>query len=343
MSIKILSRIRNRFNPVRSYGNGRLTIPSLIFILYTLLTSVNTSHANGDTIDWSILSASDTLVVFFNEVRVGMLYSKTSIDSSNRVIKLSTKLSISPDIEVVESFSGVEMNEMRKFDFTGNPVSAFQEMKSQSGTAIWKLEKKEMGKLQLTITAGGMTNSTHVEKISDNLKTGYAILEGIHKKELSVGQEWKDTLFELTAAKNIIFTIKCIAVPDKNNANYIFLWHNDLTGIDIRNEIDTKGRLVLQDVPPIFVARRYSADNKMDSDSTQPKAKVDYLYELVNIPIDRAQKSNETIALCLKSGTKIHKSVMRFYEYRNNKYVVKKLEENSIKFIVKKQAKFILL
>lgn len=327
MSIKILSRIRNRFNPVRSYGNGRLTITSLIFISYIILTSFSISHVTGNTIDWSILSASDTLVVFFNEVRVGMLYSKTSIDSSNRVIKLSTKLSISPDIEVVESFSGVEMNEIRKFDFNGSPVSAFQEMKSQSGTARWKLEKKETGKWQITVTAGGMTNSKQVKEISGNLKTDYAILEGIYKKELSVGQEWKDTLFELTAAINMIYTIKCIAVPDKNNANYALLWHNDLTGIDIRHEIDAKGRVVLQEVPPIFIARRYSADNKMDSDSTQPKAKVDYLYELVNIPIDRAQKSNETIALCLKSGTKIHKSVMRFYEYRNNKYVVKKLNK----------------
>lgn len=328
MSIKILSRIRNRFNPVRSYSNGRLTIPPLVFVLYILLASVNTSLINGNIIDWSILSSDDTLTLYLKDVRVGMLYSNISIDSLNRVIKMSVNVNISSDIsDVSGSFSGVNIYEMRKYDFNGQQISALQRMNSPSGTALWKLDKKDSDKWQLTVSAGGMENVTFISDVGGNLKATYLMQKGIDDRNIKVGQEWKDTLLELTSAKNMIITTKCTAVPDKENPNYVFISHDGLTGMETKQEMDINGRVVLEEVPPIFVAKRYSADDKGDSGKAQPKTKIDYLYELVNIPIDRAQKSNETIALTIKQGTKLHGSVMRFYDFKDNKYVIKKLNK----------------
>ena len=301
--------------------------PLFVLIPFFLLIIIPLS-VTGRDIDWSILSSDDTLVVFIKDTRAGMLYSKMKVDEAKKTLTSFSSTTISADAVAAGNFGGMEIGETRVYDFNGNLVSAFQDLKSQSGVASWKLEKQEKGKWQLAVIAGGMTTTKQLKGIVGNLKTDYVIMKGIRDKKISVGQEWIDTLFELTAAKNMVFSIKCIAVPDKENKNYVFRNHNDMTGFDIRQEVDSDGRVVLQEVPPIFIAKRYSPDDeKEEAGKTKKKADVDFLYELINVPVDRAQKSNESIALTLKQGIKIHPSVMKFYEFRNNKYSIKKLNK----------------
>lgn len=323
MQTKTKSRVYNLIHNSRSRNQNNL----LLFIIPFFLSVIIPSPVTGKDIDWSILSSDDTLVVFIMDTRVGMLYSKVKVDSVNKTIIVSQSITISADAVAAGNFGGMEMDETRVYDLNGFLISASQKLKSQSGVASWELAKKEKDIWQLTITAGGMANSRTIDKVSGNLNTSYTIQEGINKRNISTGQEWKDTLFELTSAKNMIITAKCTAVPDKKNINYVFISHNDLVNMDERHEVDASGRIVLQEVPPIFVAKRYGADDKKESGKDKKKAKVDYLYELFRIPIDRAQKNNETIALTVKPGAKIHKSVMRFYDYRDNKYLLKNLNK----------------
>jgi len=320
-------RIMIRFYNLRSLFFGWLYTNQPFFAVPIFLYLVIPSVVTGRDSEWSVLSSDDTLAVYITDTRVGMLYSKMKVDNAKKTIASTQNTGISADAVAAGNFGGMEIGETRVYDFSGNLVSAIQSLRSQSGVATWKLEKNEKGKWQHTVIAGGMTNTRLVEGIVDNLKTDYAIMQGVREKKLSVGQEWTDTLFELTAVKNMVFTIECIAVPDTNNHHYAFRSHNDMTGFDIRHEIDTGGRMVLQEVPPIFIAKRISADDREEKGEAKKKTDVDYLYELINIPMDRAQKRSETIALTLKPGTKIHESVMRFYDYRDNKYVIKNLNE----------------
>ena len=134
----------------------------------------NTPNINENIVDWSILSADDTLSVFLKDVHVGILYSKTSIDSLNSSIKISVRLSISGEASnVTGSFTGVDMDEIRVFDFNGNQIRALQRMKSPSGTALWELDRKKSNKWELLVTVGGIKNTRMVENVGGNLKSSY--------------------------------------------------------------------------------------------------------------------------------------------------------------------------
>ena len=328
MNIRNLSTKLNLRNPAQSFLRPPSTIPTLIFILSTLFQILfNVKQVIGKTVDWSILSSCDTLEVFMKDVPVGRLYSEISIDSSNRIIKVSEKLTISSDASMAGGFTGVAMDEIREFDFNGDQISASQKMKSPGGTALWELKRNKTAQWELTVTVGGMENTRRVENVGGNLNSSYQIQNGINEKNLVAGQEWSDTLFELTAAKNMIITTKCTGIPGKKNPYYDFISHDDLSGMDTRQEMDSYGRIVIQEVPPVFVAKKYVAADKKRENENQKQKKSENLYELVYVPADREQKNNETIALTLKSGVQIPESVRRFYDYKDNKYILKELNK----------------
>lgn len=281
----------------------------------------------GNPIDWSLLTADDTLKLFLKDKCIGMLYYKTCIDSSTKIIQIRSHVIIASDAGISGTLPSMDMDEVRKYDFNGNLIQAIQKLESPSGKSIWRLEKNESDGWALTVSAGGVENSHAINKINGNLKTTYAIQYAVCNGEVTVGEEWQDTVFDLTSATHIIVTTKCVKIPDMKNPNYLFVNHDNFIGREERWEVDTEGRTVLQEVQPFFTAKRYSKGSDKGETLQKETIGLEGIAELFKISVERSQKDNETIAVTLKSGAKIHKSVQRFYTYENGRYILKCLQD----------------
>jgi hypothetical protein len=150
-----------------------------LLLIFLLIFSFSVSLLYGKEVDWSILTADDTLTLFFKGRHVGNLYSKTIIDSSKKIIEVSMRLIISADAEGAGNFSGMDVEEIYTYDFYGMLVCALQELKSQSGLTTWYLERDKSEKWSLTVTAGGIKNTRTVGNVKGNLAVTYTIHNAI--------------------------------------------------------------------------------------------------------------------------------------------------------------------
>lgn len=280
----------------------------------------------GKERDWSLLQTNDTLALFLKNTRVGTLYYTTTVNDKKRCITVYSHVAISPGTGVPGNVSSMELLEIREHDFNGEQTRAFQELKSPSGTSTWELFT-DKGKWILSVSAGGIKRSLPVANVTGNLSVAYEIQSAIVNKTAAVGDEWQDTVYDLTAATHRVTTIKCTAVPGNNNPYYVFNNHDSMLGMDERWEVDTKGKTVLQEVPPIFVAKRVAGEDAGRQTTSSTPLSFETLAELFKVSVDRAQKGNETIAITLSTEARLHKSTHRFYEQKDNVYVLKNLQE----------------
>jgi len=270
-------------------------------------------------IDWSILSADDTLVLYFKDTRVGALYNKQVVDNVKRVITAHLRVEISAGSEAAAGFSSMDLEETRIYDFNGNMVSASQRLKSATGDALWKIVNEKPGKWLYTVSVAGEEKKEYLPHAGGNLHSSYSMQRSILDRSVKPGDEWCDTLFELTAASNYQARMRCVAIPDTHNPNYVFINRDNLVNREERYEIDTCGRLMIKEDQQIFIAKRYAAQDKQFN----KQENTGNLSALFVIPKERGRKSSETIAVTLQAGATMHESVRRFYLYANGRYMQK--------------------
>ncbi len=295
----------------------------LLYILFLCVNSIVAGSISDKTVDWSLLESNDTLVLYFKEKRAGMVYYNTQIDSSEKIIHVRSCVNVAPCEGIADAFSSMNISEIRDYDFNGKLISAVKKLRSAGGESVWKLKKNESGKWILTVVAGGLENSRAVDNVHSTIETSYEINSAIKKGNITVGKEWQQTDFELTEANHHNVTIKCIAVPGIKNENYVFVNRDNIINRDERWEIDTNGNIVFQEVPPFFTAKRYFKGNVEKENEEKSFIDLEEIANLFKISAEHPKKNNETIALSLEPGAKIHKSVMRFYICKDNKYILK--------------------
>lgn len=303
-------------------GSDKLRFP--LIYLFTFLSII--SSICGEKIDWSLLACDDSLVLYFKDMPMGMLYNLTTVDTIKKIITKKSRVEINPDPGALISISSTEMEEICYYDFNGNQVGGRQTLDSQTGKSTWDLKKNE-GIWTLTVSASGIPKKTEIKEIKGSLKTVYAIFSGIKMENIVSGQVWHDTVFDFTSAKNMDIKITCDGMPDNTSSNYVFTNHIDLIGIDERWEVNPSGRVVLQQVATIFTAKK--VPNQMRNKKYMPhkKGKKISVSSLFNIPIKEKQMWGERVALTIKNKSTLPKSATTFYTIQKDKYVLNNLPE----------------
>lgn len=273
--------------------------------VYALFMCCGISWAGG-YVDWSAISVRDTLVLYLKGRRAGRLVHTIVPDSASRRIRVDNLINMSsgePDV--------MSLSESREYDWRGRLIGARQSLHSPSGISAWTLSGRGRG-WDLAVSAGGIEQSQRVTGIVENLRACYEIHSAIRAGTVRKGQQWRDTTFDLTTGKNITITTQCVGLPDSASPFYDFVNHDDLIGRDEKWRVDTLGRTLLQEVAPLFVARR-GGHAEPDTGAAQGITTFAELSELFRVPAERGPRAGEMIRVRLRDGARMHESVGRFY------------------------------
>lgn len=209
--------------------------------------------------DWAILDQLDTLYLFAQNQCAGIVISSTKADYIHKRISTYLNYSIDPAI------SGMELIERRKYDFKGNLLNVKQTLRSASGTTRWSLDKTDSQQWSCKTTTGGKSEIVIVEGIKDNIISEYNITRLIKNNSMKKGTSFIDTIFDVMTRENYVLKTTCTKIPDKKNIYYEFEINDNKMNSSERWVVDSLGRTIEQDVPPMFVAKREKC-NSADSD-----------------------------------------------------------------------------
>jgi hypothetical protein len=273
-------------------------------------------------VDWTILESNDTLDLFMNGQAAGTLAQSTVVDDDSATVRIERRIVVGTGDTgaAAGSVPGMELTEKRSYGFDGMLREARQEIKSASGSSIWRLIHAEKSGWNLMVTAGGVPRSVPVEKITENLLATRSVLHGIRNRTIKVGAVFFDTAFDLTSAQTVSTAIRCVETPlKKNNFTWRFSCRNSVLDRDEAWQLDTSGATLYQEMFP-FVTRK-----KVPSSAAANKQAPFTLLSLIEalaVPAKRPAGAHEIIALSFDGPMKPDSSVMRFYRSKNQSWLL---------------------
>lgn len=274
--------------------------------------------------DWSILESRDTLAVLVGKRVVGQVVSATSVDSETMRITEHSSMAIEPP-ETITGFGAMSIEERRQYGADGYLWEADQKLTSPSGVSRWRLHKESGTGWQLSVTTGGVSRTRKVEGVSDNLFGTYAIAQGMKENTLQPGDSWPDTVFELTSATNMPVTTTCVSTP-ADSGYWVFTVENHAIGRSHRQVVDSAGRLVYEEIPPLFEAYRM---DRIPNGEGVVAGKIDFS-DFSRIHVGRKPRRNERVFIKVQSPASLPESVRDFYERSGEGWVLKPQENRCL-------------
>jgi transglutaminase-like putative cysteine protease len=114
---------------------------------------------------------------------------------------------------------------------------------------------------------------------------------------------------------------ECIATPEEaEGGRWVFVNRDDLMGREERLELDREGRIVVQEIPPLFVARRRVAGKRQ-------RVTHGALTDLFVISMPPAPEG-ETVKVSLSDGVTPGDSVLQFYTVVDDGYLLNRVPDS---------------
>lgn len=276
--------------------------------------------------DWSVLTTDDTMTIFTKDMAIGRKINSIEIDSVERRIIVRNQETINGSNRTPGAVPAMDLSETRIYDFSANLISARQKLLSSGGVTEWDLNRRpDTGVWILDVRTGDIVNSRTINAIADNLRSSYAVQKGILERTVKKGDAWKDTVFDMTSATQLVIVSRCIAVPDSTQRYYVFTNTDDVMKREERCEIDTAGKTVIQEVQPFFTMKRTGSTQSEIAAESQVRGSASQLVTAFAIPAKRGPERNETIAVTISDSGALHESVRRFYHAGDHgRYILKK-------------------
>lgn len=274
-----------------------------VFLLFILIFQNTFSQYRN----WSILDQLDTLTLFANDQCAGTIISSIKADNANKKISTSLNYSIDPSI------SGMKLTEQRVYDYSGDLIKAKQILISASGTTKWDLEKIDGKQWSCKTTISGKSERIFVENINDNLIGEYNFANQIFDRSITVGEEFYDTVFDMMTRENFVLKTVCVKTVDKNNSIYEFELIDSKIQRSERWLVDTLGRTIEQDVPPIFVAKREKCDKEREP------FEITDLWDMLKVKVPPCFQE---VVVKFSAPQTLHPSISFLYEKLDNNSAV---------------------
>lgn len=249
--------------------------------------------------NWSILNQFDTLTIFAKNQCAGLVVLDNRANPVNK--KITTKLTYSFNPSVSET----KLIESRVYGFDGQLQNAKQTIISASGTTKWTLERINNNQWSCKTKTGGKSERIIVDGIKDNLISEYNQMKHILNNTMTVGMTFYDTAFDMVTRENFILKTKCVKVPDKNYNFYEFELQESRTRSNERWIVDTQGRTVEQDFPPIYQAKREKCDDQ------EPALNITDLWDMFKVNVSPCFQS---VSLKLSASYTINSSIAFLYK-----------------------------
>ncbi|MBN1600617.1 MAG: transglutaminase domain-containing protein [Chitinispirillaceae bacterium] len=293
--------IENPFLPIRIFEQNR--IYCYLFLVLPLFLQFCYAE-NKKTVDqWREYLAPDTLDVLVNGKRSGVMITGFTFDDT--IVTSNVSLSVSQNGQKL-----VDLTEKRSYLFDGSLSKAFQEMKSPSGSSIWELNRRK-GVWNITIITAGVRNTRIISSVYEKLTGTLEIYKGIKTKSIHVGDQWIDTLIELTSGENVITTTRCTDVPsEKNKFRWIFVSTNSLQGGEEYRELDTNGSSLYHEIPPFVAVKRGISPVR----SSKTEAGSANLFESFMVKVQEPPIKNGHTTVVTDSGVTLDSSVLSMYK-----------------------------
>ncbi|MBD3392079.1 MAG: hypothetical protein GF418_08380 [Chitinivibrionales bacterium] len=278
---------------------------------------------------WHAIEISDTLTLYVKDQRVGTLFHRIEVDSSDACVRVTK--------EVVVGHGGggltgvapaMSVTEIREYEYTAALRRVFQELASPSGTTTWHLDRGSDSTWRLRTTAGGESTVREISRVASSLRTTYDIQTAILDGTAEEGQTWVDSMFDVMSGRMLVVRTRCIAVPGESTAAWEFVNIDNVMSREERWKVDRRGRTMYMEVAPIFVARREKCGREGGGDTAF--ADITRIAESFTIPKERLPRKNETIALTFDSLAHLHESVRGMYAHQNGSHVLKALADTCL-------------
>jgi hypothetical protein len=213
----------------------------------------------------------------------------------------------------------MRIEEQAVYGTDGELVRATQRLFSNAGTTVWRLEKAEGSSGWVyTVETGGVAQSKRVAQVKDNLDVTLEIYRGVRSGTIRSGERWSDTVFSLNLGRAMYVETRCLATPKESpSGTWVFENRDNVMNQAERWEMDSLGRTVLQEMPPVFVARRAEGSA---GESGEPEIGLAELMDLFRIPADRVPGPDDTVRLILSEPATLHTSVRHYYHGEGGAY-----------------------
>lgn len=291
-----------------------ISLQKLIKLILSISFLIQLTHSQYR--NWSILDQLDTLYLTAQNQCAGTVISSIKADNINKRVKKQLKLSIDP------SLSGLNLIENRVYDFEGKLLKAKQILQSASGTTTWELTKSPQKQWTCKTTIGGNSERITIEDVKDNLLLEYEIAKGAISKSLKSGMVFRDTIFDVMTKSHFFLKTECVKSFSKDYPYYEFEISDNRMPKSERWIIDTLGRTVEQDVPPVFIATRNRCQDKNES------LEIVDLWELLKVNV---QPCFQDVQIEFTSSKLLDSSVAMFYENTGqDKWLLNKSDSSGI-------------
>jgi hypothetical protein len=293
--------IENPFLPIRIAEQGRIRCCFSFVLMLILQFCYADQKKTAD--HWKEYLTPDTLDVLVNGNRSGVMI--TGFAFNDTAVTSNVSLSVSQNGQKL-----VDLTEKRVYLFDGTLFKAYQEMKSASGSSGWELSRSN-GVWNLTVITAGVRNTRTISSVHENLTGILEIYKGVKKKSIKVGDQWIDTLIELTSGENVITTTRCIDVPsEKNRFRWIFVSKNSLQGREEYRELDTNGTSLYHEIPPFVAVKR--GVTPVRSSIAEPGSAD--LFESFMVKVQEPPVKDGHTTVVTDSGVTLDSSVLSMYK-----------------------------
>ena len=272
-------------------------VPVVVIGFFSLIGAVEGFSRD----DWKAAEVSDTMVIFLKETPAGKLYAALVVKDK----KIETNTKLVTEMSDGSNTSSMTVMESRNYSFDGDLISAYQEISGPAGKNSWSLKKKSGGEWEINVNAGGVSNSRKIGNVHERITSTCEIYKGIHNSSIKVGDIWTDTAFELTSAKHVYNTTRCIETPIAKNGNkWVFQGRNSVNDRDELWKIDKTGKTIEREVYP-FIARKSTGKNS----GRRPVN----LFNAFSIKANGPASDWERVCVTLDSSFEIDSSASNFY------------------------------
>jgi hypothetical protein len=280
-----------------------------LLLLFTFLILCSADQKQSTEI-WKNIFVKDTLDILVNGSRAGVMTNEFVVDDKSVTSKVA--LTVFQNGQTM-----VDLTERRTYSLNGSLANAFQEMKSPSGSSIWKLALNK-NLWQLTVITAGVSNTRIIASVHENLLGTLGLYTGIRKRTIKTGDVWNDTLVELTSGENIINITRCTEIPSKTNRfHWAFTVENSLQRKQERWDLDTNGFTLYHEISPFIAVK---------SGYTPPTQTVENpgttnLFDAFKVKVERPPVKDGTVTIILDSSVTLDSSVLPLYKKNgNNRY-----------------------
>ncbi len=258
----------------------------------------------------------DTLGIYLQKQRVGTFLHSVGPGSAGRIIE-TTELSIRK-VAGISGLDDINMTERSVYNDSGILIGAWQKLSSPSGKTQWELIQNAHG-WSLSIATGGVTTVKKIAAPYASLVQEAAMAHRIKNRSIAKNTEFIDTAYDLTSSALVITRSVCVKLPSENQPNYVFMSTDDVSRKPCRVEINVQGKLVYQDIPPMFSAHR---DNYVSSDTTKQSQVITDIFDVVKIPSERVTDEHDRIGVSLGRGIDLDETVKTLYERKDSCWIL---------------------